>query len=184
MFNKHITPCTVVITSLLVRDKPPEAPASVKQVYCHELSHLYKSMVWSDCITRVKSVISWYGVWYCGPRLIMRGDNYLNQQTLPTQVCGPCSPRAGNADKDLAIFHLPVGGICAWIIFVLSFWVLTRNSEISLGTVLNGEHSNLVITVSDDVLIPNGAITVITMTAGVLALNGATIWPSLRLLMF
>ena len=31
--QKHITPCTVVITSLLVRDKPPEAPAYVKRVY-------------------------------------------------------------------------------------------------------------------------------------------------------
>ena len=29
--QKHITPCTVVITSLLVRDKPLEAPASVKR---------------------------------------------------------------------------------------------------------------------------------------------------------
>ena len=28
---KHITHCTVVITSLLVRDKPLEAPASVKR---------------------------------------------------------------------------------------------------------------------------------------------------------
>ena len=33
MFKKHITPCTVVITSLLVRDKALEAPASVKRVY-------------------------------------------------------------------------------------------------------------------------------------------------------
>ena len=33
MFNKHITPCTVFITSLLVRDKPLEVPASVKRVY-------------------------------------------------------------------------------------------------------------------------------------------------------
>ena len=32
MFNKHITACTVVITSLLVRDKPLEASASVKRV--------------------------------------------------------------------------------------------------------------------------------------------------------
>ena len=31
--QKHITPCTVVITSLVVRDKPLEAPASVKRVY-------------------------------------------------------------------------------------------------------------------------------------------------------
>ena len=31
MFNKHITPCTVVITSLLVRHKPLEAPASVNE---------------------------------------------------------------------------------------------------------------------------------------------------------
>ena len=31
--QKHITPCTVVITSLLVRDKPPGSPASVKRVY-------------------------------------------------------------------------------------------------------------------------------------------------------
>ena len=30
--QKHITPCTVVITSLLVRDKPIEAPTSVKRV--------------------------------------------------------------------------------------------------------------------------------------------------------
>ena len=30
---KQITPCTVVITPLLVRDKPLEAPASVKRVY-------------------------------------------------------------------------------------------------------------------------------------------------------
>ena len=30
--QKH-TPCTVVITSLLVRDKPLEVPASVKRVY-------------------------------------------------------------------------------------------------------------------------------------------------------
>ena len=31
--QKHVTHCTVVITSLLVRDKPLGAPASVKQVY-------------------------------------------------------------------------------------------------------------------------------------------------------
>ena len=31
--QKHITACTVVITSLLVRDKPLGAPASVKWVY-------------------------------------------------------------------------------------------------------------------------------------------------------
>ena len=31
--QKHITHPTVVITSLLVRDKPLEAPASVKRVY-------------------------------------------------------------------------------------------------------------------------------------------------------
>ena len=31
--QKHITPCIVVITSLLARDKPLEAPASVKRVY-------------------------------------------------------------------------------------------------------------------------------------------------------
>ena len=33
MFKNHITPCTVVITSLLVCDKPLEAPAYVKRVY-------------------------------------------------------------------------------------------------------------------------------------------------------
>ena len=31
--KKHITPCTVVITSLLVRDNPLGVPASVKQAY-------------------------------------------------------------------------------------------------------------------------------------------------------
>ena len=31
--QKHITPCTVVITSLLVRDKPLGVPASMKRVY-------------------------------------------------------------------------------------------------------------------------------------------------------
>ena len=31
--QKHITPCTVVITSLLIRDKTVGAPASVKVVY-------------------------------------------------------------------------------------------------------------------------------------------------------
>ena len=31
--QKHITPSTVVITSLLVHDKPLEAPGSVKRVY-------------------------------------------------------------------------------------------------------------------------------------------------------
>ena len=39
-FQKHITPCTVVITSLLVRDKPLGSPASVKQVYCNDEGHL------------------------------------------------------------------------------------------------------------------------------------------------
>ena len=33
--QNHITPSTVVITSLLVRDKPLRAPASVKRVYWH-----------------------------------------------------------------------------------------------------------------------------------------------------
>ena len=33
MLKKHITPCTVVITSLLVREKPLGAPPSVKRVY-------------------------------------------------------------------------------------------------------------------------------------------------------
>ena len=32
--QKHITPCSVVITSLLVCNKPLEAPASVKLVNC------------------------------------------------------------------------------------------------------------------------------------------------------
>ena len=32
----HTTPCTVVITSLLVRHKPLGTPASVKRVYCLE----------------------------------------------------------------------------------------------------------------------------------------------------
>ena len=36
MFKKHIKPCTVVITSLPVRDKPLEAPSSVKRVYCQD----------------------------------------------------------------------------------------------------------------------------------------------------
>ena len=31
--QKHITPCTVVITSMLVRDKPLGVPASMKRVY-------------------------------------------------------------------------------------------------------------------------------------------------------
>ena len=31
--QKHITPCSVVTTSLLVRDNPLRTPASVKQVY-------------------------------------------------------------------------------------------------------------------------------------------------------
>ena len=35
MYNKHITPCPVVITSLLVHGKPLEASASVKRVYCY-----------------------------------------------------------------------------------------------------------------------------------------------------
>ena len=35
--RKHITPCTVVITSLLVRDKPLGAPPSVNQVYCKHI---------------------------------------------------------------------------------------------------------------------------------------------------
>ena len=34
--QKHITPCTVVLTSVLVRDKPLEAPASVKRVNWHK----------------------------------------------------------------------------------------------------------------------------------------------------
>ena len=32
--QKHITPCTFVINSRLVRDKPLGVPASVKQVLC------------------------------------------------------------------------------------------------------------------------------------------------------
>ena len=37
--QKHITPCTVVITSLLVHDKPLGAPTSVKRVYCGTYQH-------------------------------------------------------------------------------------------------------------------------------------------------
>ena len=40
MFNKHITPCTVVITSLLGRDKPIEAPAYVKRVCYHKCNEV------------------------------------------------------------------------------------------------------------------------------------------------
>ena len=36
MFKNVLTHCTTVITSLLVRDKPLWAPASVKRVYCKE----------------------------------------------------------------------------------------------------------------------------------------------------
>ena len=35
--QKHITPCTVVITSLLVCDKQLGAPPSVKRVYCKHI---------------------------------------------------------------------------------------------------------------------------------------------------
>ena len=37
--KKNITPCTVVITSLLVRKKPVRAPASVKRVYWSVETH-------------------------------------------------------------------------------------------------------------------------------------------------
>ena len=36
--QKHITPCTVVITSLLVRDKLPGVPTSVKWVYYPQIA--------------------------------------------------------------------------------------------------------------------------------------------------
>ena len=32
--QNHITPCAVVITSVLVHDKPRGAPESMKRVYC------------------------------------------------------------------------------------------------------------------------------------------------------
>ena len=53
--QKHITPCTVVITSLLVHDKPLEAPASVKlsivlQRGCHGS---LVSLPWRDPRTKV-----------------------------------------------------------------------------------------------------------------------------------
>ena len=38
--QKHITPCTVVITSLLVRDKPLEAPPSVKGIIVYCWNHM------------------------------------------------------------------------------------------------------------------------------------------------
>ena len=42
--QKHITPCTVVITSLLGRDKPLVAPASVKRVFCGIITQIaYRS---------------------------------------------------------------------------------------------------------------------------------------------
>ena len=44
--QKHITLCTVVVTSLLVRDKPLKAPASVKRVYWNNLRRLYRSYNW------------------------------------------------------------------------------------------------------------------------------------------
>ena len=39
--QKHITPCTIVITSRLVRGKPIEAPVSVKQVYWSESKMIF-----------------------------------------------------------------------------------------------------------------------------------------------
>ena len=42
--QKHITPCTVVITSLLVREKPLGSPASVKRVYWDST---FRSPLWS-----------------------------------------------------------------------------------------------------------------------------------------
>ena len=48
--NTYITPCTVVITSLLVPDKPLEAPASVKRVYCFgcggQCPHIFEIHEW------------------------------------------------------------------------------------------------------------------------------------------
>ena len=46
--QKHITSCTVVITSRLVRDKPLEAPASVKRVYCNRSTPRTGSMLWPN----------------------------------------------------------------------------------------------------------------------------------------
>ena len=56
--QKHITPCTVVITSPLVRDKPFEAPAYVKRVYCHciyihpilHITRLYRFLMRYKCL--------------------------------------------------------------------------------------------------------------------------------------
>ena len=56
--QKHITPCTVVKTSLLVCDKPLEAPASVKRVYCHciyihpisHITRLYRFLTRYKCL--------------------------------------------------------------------------------------------------------------------------------------
>ena len=46
--QKHITPCTVVTTSLLARDKPPGAPVSVKRVYRKTPSYQYRNSHYKD----------------------------------------------------------------------------------------------------------------------------------------
>ena len=43
--QKHITPCSVVITSLLVREKPLGSPASVKRVYCKTSTTIFHTII-------------------------------------------------------------------------------------------------------------------------------------------
>ena len=58
--QKHITPCTDVISSLLVRDKPVEAPASVKRVYNNIIAianiYMNTNLIDVDKYTRRESI--------------------------------------------------------------------------------------------------------------------------------
>ena len=61
--QKHITPCTIVITSLLVRDKPLGSPASVKGVYWFH-THVSSIVLWApraaeDAGSQHDDVIKW-----------------------------------------------------------------------------------------------------------------------------
>ena len=123
MFNKHITPCTVVITFLLVRDTPLEAPASVKRVYWSTVSRLTRLFhaLQTGCGGGLCSWNCFY-IWHCVP-------NILLCSVLRNTVGLPHSTREPNW-TDHRLFNSP--DLCRF--WVSALWTAARHGPLKLLT--------------------------------------------------
>ena len=82
--QNHITLCTVVITSLLVRDKPLGVPASVKRVYWDTImaAHMYnRDSIYAGCCNMLMPSYQFRQGPPCPPSIQERLLNHWGQVT-------------------------------------------------------------------------------------------------------